>query len=107
MFPALTAIISLINVLVPFRAPADAGSVPAPGAGTVVSPVTTLTNIVGVVVGAVLTKYGVDAANSAAISGGAVAVVAAILNQLHLTGGANINTLASANPTQPAKDSTP
>jgi hypothetical protein len=106
MFPALTAIITLLNVLVPFRAPTDAPSVPAPGAGTVVTPVTTLTNIVGVVVGAVLAKYGVDASNSAAISGGVVAVLAALLNQLHLTGGANINTLAQ-NPTQPAKDSTP
>ena len=105
MFPLLTQI---LNVLVPFRAPADAGPVPAPGAGTVVSPVTTITNAIGMIIGAVLISRGVDTNTAATIGAGAVGLLASLLNQLHLTGSANINTLAAPqNPTQPAKDSTP
>ena len=105
MFPLLTQI---LNVLVPFRAPADAGPVPAPGAGTGVSPVTTITNAIGMIIGAVLISRGVDTNTAATIGAGAVGLLASLLNQLHLTGSANINTLAAPqNPTQPAKDSTP
>jgi hypothetical protein len=105
MTPLITAI---INTLAPFQQPADAQSVPVPGAGTVVSPVTTITNSIGVIIGAVLAAYGVSAASSASIAGGVSVVLAALLNQLHITGGANVNTLASSqNPTiLPVKDQT-
>jgi hypothetical protein len=103
MFPLL---FQILNVLVPFKAPAEAGPVPAPGAGTVVSPVTTITNAVVMFIGAVLTIRGVDAGTASTIAAGVVGFVMSLLNQLHLTGGANVNTLA-LNPTQPAKDLTP
>ena len=103
MFPLLAQI---LNVLVPFKAPADAGSVPAPGAGTVVSPVTTITNAIGMIIGAVLISRGVDTSTAATIGAGAVGLLASLLNQLHLNGASNLNTMAQ-NPTQPAKDLAP
>jgi hypothetical protein len=100
MIPLITAI---INTLVPFKAAADAGSVPVPSAGTVVSPVTTITNAVVMFIGAVLTIRGVDAGTASTIAAGVVGFGMSLLNQLHLNGAANLNTLAQ-NPTQPAKD---
>ena len=101
----LSVLVSLINVLVPFKLSGASQPVPVPGAGTVVSPVTTITNVVGLCVGAWLAKYGFDAASGQAIGGGIAAIVAAILNQLHLTGGSNVNTIASQNPTMlPVRD---
>ena len=104
MIPLLTQI---LNVLVPFKAPADAQSTPVPGAGTVVSPVTTITNAVVMFIGAVLTIRGVDAGTASTIAAGIVGFGMPLLNQLHLLGGTNVNTLAAQNPTPvPAKDQT-
>jgi hypothetical protein len=68
--------------------------------------VTTITNAIGMIIGAVLISRGVDTNTAATIGAGIVGLGASLVNQLHLNGGANINTLAQ-NPTVPAKDSTP
>jgi hypothetical protein len=66
--------------------------------GITVSHTTTSTNFISVIVGAALTvlgtqSFGADAIHTLAALGGPIAVVAGILNQLHITGGANANTL--------------
>jgi len=69
------------------------------GAGVVVSPTTTGTNFVATIIGAALTvlgaqSFGADAIHTIAALGGPIAILAGVLNQLHITGGSNANTIA-------------
>jgi lysozyme family protein len=86
----LSLIGAILNVLVPT---VGASNAPVTGAGTTVSPITTITNAIGMVIGAILAKNGVDNGTATAIGGGVAVFVAALLNQLHITGGANVNTV--------------
>jgi lysozyme family protein len=68
------------------------------GSGVVVSPTVTGTNFTAVIIGAALSvlgaqSFGADAIHTIAAFGGPLAVIMGVLNQLHITGGSNANTL--------------
>ena len=68
------------------------------GTGVVVPSTVTGTNFVTTILGAAFTvlgaqSFGADAIHTIAALGGPVAVIAGVLNQLHITGGSNTNTL--------------
>ena len=91
----LSILTTLVSVFIPT---AGKTTSPVTGAGTTVSAVTTITNAIGMVVGAILASRGVDSGTSSTIGGGVAVFLAALINQLHLTGGSNVNTLLSATP---------
>lgn len=86
----LSIIGTILNVIVPTI---GATKAPVTSAGTTVSPVTTITNAIGMIIGALLAKNGVDGGTATTIGGGVAVFIAALLNQLHITGGANVNTV--------------
>lgn len=69
------------------------------GTGVVVPGTVTGTNFVTAILGAAFTvlgaqSFGADAIHTIAALGGPVAVIAGVLNQLHVTGGSNTNTVS-------------
>jgi lysozyme len=85
----LSIIGTIISVLVPTIGNSTG---PVSGAGTTVSPVTSITNAIGMIVGAILAKQGFDSGTATTIGGGVAVLLASLLNQLHITGGSNVNT---------------
>lgn len=101
----LNIIGAVLSVIIPTLQSSDMSkSTPVPSAGVTVSPVTTITNAVGIIAGTLLIMRGFDEGTASTLGGGLAAILAALLNQLHIVGGTNVNTLAQQTAWTPVQE---